>query len=77
LIPFQLNTSLVVLAGDSQQSAPYVFSRSALNASYGVSLPERLLLNGHPVHRLCNQYRMHPTICDVACDLFYGTQLRW
>ena len=40
------------------------------------SLLERTVLSSGKVHRLIEQYRMHPSICSLISDLFYHSMLK-
>lgn len=69
----------VVIVGGHQQLPPIVLCEAAKMMNLGVSIFERLigLLDMDPI-MLRLQYRMVPSICRVAAELFYySTAASW
>ena len=64
------------LIGDPMQLPPTVFGRKSIRNKYDRSLMERMLENGYPFFFLSEQYRMHPDLCALPSELFYGGRLK-
>ena len=62
--------------GDPKQLPATVISTSDTAAQYQRSLFERLMSEGHVVHLLDTQYRMHPAIRQFPSDYFYNGALQ-
>lgn len=75
-IPLQLGRRCV-LAGDHQQLAPTVKSRTAVKEGLGITLFERLMVAyGGRISQLLNtQFRMNSTIMQWSSDNFYAGSL--
>jgi hypothetical protein len=71
LIALSMSCKHCILIGDCNQLPATVFSQSAKNAGYDVSLFERLLKSRHPFVLLNQQYRMHPMISAFPSNMFY------
>jgi len=69
-------TLQVFLIGDPVQLPATVISKRAVSFNYDVSLFKRLQTNGHPVHMLDTQYRMHPRISAFPSATFYHGDLK-
>ena len=76
LIPLQLGAKCCILVGDPKQLPATVISTSDTAAQYQRSLFERLMCEGHVVHVLDTQYRMHPMIREFPSEYFYNGVLK-
>lgn len=76
LIPLLLNVKHCILVGDPKQLPATVISTSDTSAQYQRSLFERLMSEGHEVHVLDTQYRMHPAIREFPSEYFYSGVLK-
>ncbi len=76
LIPLQLGAKCCILVGDPKQLPATVISTSDTAAQYQRSLFERLMCEGHVVHVLDTQYRMHPEIREFPSKYFYNGVLK-
>ena len=76
LIPLQLAARRCILVGDPKQLPATVISTSDTAALYQRSLFERLMCEGHVVHVLDTQYRMHPCIRQFPSEYFYNGVLK-
>eukprot|EP00605_Chrysophyceae_sp_TOSAG23-4_P000180 GSChrysophyteH1.ASY1.ANO1.214.1 assembled CDS len=76
LITHNLRPKNMVLVGDPLQLPAFVASESAAASGCSQSLMDRLMRNDYPRHLLDTQYRMHPDICSLPNQLFYGNTLR-
>ena len=68
----------LVLIGDHRQLPPcsLVPPADLRGTGHDRSLLERCVLASGKVHRLCEQYRMHDSICKSVSSLFYENSLR-
>lgn len=76
LIPLKFNPQALILVGDPHQLSATLFSSTAKNCGYGISLFQRLHSAGHPKLMLEVQYRLHPVIALYPSVRFYGNMLR-
>jgi hypothetical protein len=67
----------IVLVGDHKQLPPFTKFRQdeVVATRYGRSAFERIADARNNLPLLTTQYRMHPTICNVVDQLFYGSRL--
>jgi hypothetical protein len=80
-----LATRAIVIAGDFRQLPPIVQAKTELarewlarDAFELAGIPARVEAGNRPLNLvlLSTQYRMHPAICALVNELFYGGQLR-
>lgn len=76
LIPLQYGCKRLILIGDQKQLPATIFSKICEDFNYSQSLFERMEKNGHPIHMLKMQYRMHPRISSFISQSFYEGNLR-
>jgi len=73
----RLDPTNLVLVGDHKQLRPtsLVPPHEIADTHHDRSLLERAVVASGSVHRLLEQYRMHPSICQVVSKLFYNDAL--
>ena len=73
----RLNPQNLLLVGDHKQLPPtsMVPPRELEGTRHDRSLLERCVMASGAVHKLREQYRMHPQICECISSLFYNAML--
>ncbi|KAJ1490723.1 P-loop containing nucleoside triphosphate hydrolase protein, partial [Baffinella frigidus] len=73
----RLNPQNLILVGDHKQLPPcsMVPPQELRGTRHDRSLLERCVEASGTVHKLKEQYRMHPNICDCISSLFYNSML--
>ncbi|KAF4670152.1 hypothetical protein FOZ61_001580 [Perkinsus olseni] len=76
LVPLARGAKRCVLLGDHKQLPATVHCNTAKSGGLGISLFERLVSEGAPVHLLDIQRRMHPSIAEFSNSHFYDNRIK-
>ncbi|ETO13084.1 hypothetical protein RFI_24291, partial [Reticulomyxa filosa] len=76
LIPLVNGAQQIILVGDHCQLGPVIKSSQARQASYQISMFERLVQTNIRPMRLQIQYRMHPCLSEFSSNTFYEGSLK-
>ena len=75
-VPLMHHAERLILVGDQKQLRPTIpIDNSFKHTNYNVSLFERSIENGYPIHFLDSQFRMHPDISKFTNMYFYDSKI--